>query len=43
MQKQLSFAVDTWRQDGLRYFVIGDAEAPAIGRLADLFKKAAKG
>jgi anti-sigma factor RsiW len=41
LQKRVSFSIETWRQEGLRYFVIGDAEASTIGRLGELFKKAA--
>jgi anti-sigma factor RsiW len=36
--KKLSFNVATWSQGGLRYFVIGDASAADIDRLAKLFK-----
>ena len=34
----VSFNMETWSQDGLRYFVIGDASAPDIDSLAKLFK-----
>jgi anti-sigma factor RsiW len=37
--KELSFNIATWTQDGLRYFVIGDAGAADIDGLARLFKK----
>ena len=36
----LSFNMETWSQGGLRYFVIGDASAADIDRLAKLFKAA---
>jgi len=36
--KKVSFNVETWSQGGLRYFVIGDASAADIDRLAKLFK-----
>jgi anti-sigma factor RsiW len=35
---KLSFNMETWSQGGLRYFVIGDASAADIDRLAKLFK-----
>jgi|SRR5579862_5004685 len=34
----VSFNMETWSQDGLRYFVIGDASAADIDSLAKLFK-----
>jgi anti-sigma factor RsiW len=34
------FNLETWSQDGLRYFVIGDASAAYIDSLAKLFKAA---
>ncbi len=37
---KLSFNVETWSESGLRYFVIGDASAADIERLAKLFKAA---
>jgi anti-sigma factor RsiW len=37
-RKELSFNVATWRQGGLRYFVIGDASATDINNLAKLFE-----
>ena len=37
-KKRLPFNMETWSQDGLRYFVIGDASADDIERLAALFK-----
>ena len=39
--KELSFHIATWSQGGLRYFVIGDASAADIDRLAKLFRTAA--
>lgn len=39
-QKELSFNLQSWTQDGLRYFVIGDASSNDIHNLADLLKKA---
>jgi anti-sigma factor RsiW len=38
--KNLPFNMETWSQSGLRYFVIGDASAADIDRLAKLFKAA---
>jgi anti-sigma factor RsiW len=37
---KLSFNMETWSKGGLRYFVIGDASAADIDRLAKLFKAA---
>jgi anti-sigma factor RsiW len=37
---KLSFNMETWRQGGLRYFVIGDASTADIDSLAKLFKAA---
>jgi anti-sigma factor RsiW len=39
--KELSFSMETWSQGGLRYFVIGDANAADIDSLAKLFKSGA--
>ena len=36
--KRLPFNLETWSQGGLRYFVIGDANAADIDSLAKLFK-----
>jgi anti-sigma factor RsiW len=36
--KKVPFNMETWSQGGLRYFVIGDASAEDIDRLANLFK-----
>src|ERR1700689_5358599 len=38
--RQLPFNLETWSQGGLRYFVIGDASATDIDRLAKLFAAA---
>lgn len=38
--KEPPFNLETWSQGGLRYFVIGDASAVEIERLAKLFKTA---
>lgn len=35
---EMNFSMDTWAQNGLRYFVIGDANSADIDRLAALFK-----
>ena len=35
---KFSFNMETWSQGGLRYFVIGDANATNIDNLARLFK-----
>ena len=37
---KLPFNMETWTQGGLRYFVIGDASAADIDKLAQLFKAA---
>src|ERR1700674_1289215 len=39
-QRELSFNIESWNQDGLRYFVIGDASGDDIRTLADMLKKA---
>ena len=39
-RKELSFNVETWSHDGLRYFVIGDASSDDIRSLAEMLKKA---
>jgi anti-sigma factor RsiW len=39
--KNLSFNMETWSQGGLRYFVIGDANAADINSLAKLFQAVA--
>ena len=36
----LSFEVQTWRHNGLRYFVIGDASAQDLDKLSELLKAA---
>ena len=35
-----TFSIDTWQSQGLRYFVIGDADPSAIGKLSTTFKAA---
>jgi anti-sigma factor RsiW len=40
--KRVSFNLQSWSDNGLRYFVIGDASADDIRKLADLLKSAAK-
>jgi anti-sigma factor RsiW len=35
-----AFSVETWQSQGLRFFVIGDAEPAAIDKLAQLLKTA---
>ena len=39
--KKLPFTMETWAQGGLRYFVVGDAGAADIAKLANMFKAAA--
>jgi anti-sigma factor RsiW len=39
-EKELSFNIESWDRDGLRYFVIGDASSNDIHNLAELLKKA---
>ena len=41
-EKASSFNLQTWRQDELRFFVIGDAAPEDIAKLAELLKAAAK-
>jgi anti-sigma factor RsiW len=38
LNKELDFTIESWTQDGLRYFVIGDAGSADIDGLAKLFK-----
>src|SRR6266852_326622 len=40
--RTLTFNVETWTEDELRYFVIGDAEANDIHKLSELLKIAAR-
>jgi anti-sigma factor RsiW len=40
VRKRRSFEVESWSQDGLRYFVIGDASAEDIKNLAGRLKSA---
>ncbi len=42
ISKQLSFTVEAWSQDGLRYFVIGDVSPEDIQKLSELFRHAAR-
>jgi anti-sigma factor RsiW len=42
-QRPLPFNLESWDQEGLRYFVIGDASRDDIHNLVDLFKRAARG
>ncbi|HEY1263030.1 MAG TPA: anti-sigma factor [Terriglobales bacterium] len=37
--EEATFDVESWSQNGLRYFVIGDAGAEATRKLAELFKR----
>lgn len=39
--KELSFNMETWSQDSLRYCIVGDAAATDINNLAELLKRAA--
>lgn len=41
--KAASFNAESWNESGLRYFVIGDASADDIHRLAEMFRNAAHG
>ena len=40
MREALSFEVRSWHQNGLRYFVIGDASAQDLDKLSELLKAA---
>jgi anti-sigma factor RsiW len=40
--RRLTFNVETWTADDLRYFVIGDADADTIHKLSDLLKIASR-
>lgn len=40
VQSALSFTVRSWSQNGLRYFVIGDASAQDLNKLSELLKAA---
>jgi hypothetical protein len=37
---ELSFNVQSWSRNGLRYFVIGDASAADVDQLSSLLKSA---
>ena len=39
-RQESTFAAETWRQSGLRYFVVGDPSAEDIGKLVNLLKNA---
>jgi anti-sigma factor RsiW len=39
-RKEMSFNLESWDHDGLRYFVIGDASSEDIRNLADILRKA---
>jgi len=41
-RRQSSFNVESWSQNGLRYFVIGDASAQDIHNLAEFLRQAAQ-
>jgi anti-sigma factor RsiW len=40
VNRRTTFEMQTWTQSNLRYFVIGDAPAEDIGKLAEMFKHA---
>jgi anti-sigma factor RsiW len=40
--RRLTFNAETWTDDGLRYFVIGDADADTIRKLSELLKTASR-
>jgi anti-sigma factor RsiW len=42
VQQKLSFNQQTWKSNGLRFFIVGDAPPADIARLGDLLKNAAK-
>lgn len=37
---ELSFTLESWKQNGLRYFVVGDVNAEDLGALSKLFRDA---
>jgi anti-sigma factor RsiW len=39
--KKVEFTVESWSQDGLRYFIVGDTDPSDIHALGELLKKAA--
>jgi anti-sigma factor RsiW len=39
----MAFTVDSWSDGGLRYLVIGDPEQEDVKKLAEMFRKAARG
>ncbi|MGA3039518.1 MAG: zf-HC2 domain-containing protein [Bryobacteraceae bacterium] len=42
LRSKLSFNSETWVQGGLRYFIVGDANAADVHRLGELLKSAAR-
>jgi len=42
VSNRLSFNVETWEENGLRYFVIGDSNADDIRALGELLKAAGR-
>jgi hypothetical protein len=42
VQRQQTFNVESWTQDGLRYIVFGDASPDDIRKLSALLKSAAR-
>ncbi len=42
LSKHLTYTMESWSQEDLRYFVVGDANAADIHRLSDLLKPAAR-
>ena len=40
VREALSFEVRSWHQNGLRYFVIGDASPQDLDKLSELLKAA---
>jgi len=43
LRKEMAFTVDSWSDGGLRYLVIGDPEQEDVAKLAEMFRKAARG
>lgn len=39
-ERYASFWIETWEQDGLRYFVVGDTSADNVQQLSNLIRKA---
>jgi anti-sigma factor RsiW len=42
LRRKLAFNIETWAEEGLRYFVVGDATRTDIHALSELFKRAAR-